>query len=105
MLGTPIGRLRIVSLLEGISFLLLVFVGMPLKYLAATPLPNKILGMSHGMLTIVFVGVLLSVWTDKKISSGLAIKTFLASLIPFGAFFIEMKLKALAEEPVPNSND
>ena len=95
MLKDSIGRLRLVSLLEGISYLLLVGIGMPLKYFYDTPLPNKVLGMGHGILTMVFVFVLLNAFTDKKISLGLAIQTFIASLIPFGAFYIESKLKKL----------
>lgn len=98
MLRTPIGRLRVVSLIEGISYLLLVFIGMPLKYGMGMPLPNKILGMSHGMLTIVFCFILLAVWSEKKISLSLALQTFIASLIPFGAFYIERKLKDLPQD-------
>ena len=98
MIRTPIGRLRIVSLIEGISFLLLVFIGMPLKYGMQMPMPNKVLGMGHGVLTIIFFFTLISVWADKKISISLAVQTFVASLIPFGAFYIEHKLKKIPQE-------
>jgi integral membrane protein len=97
MFRTPIGRLRIVSLVEGISYLLLVFIGMPLKYGMEMPMPNKILGMGHGILTIVFCFTLLSLWSEKKIPISLAIQTFIASLIPFGAFYIERKLKKIPQ--------
>ena len=99
LLKTPVGRLRVISMLEGISYLLLVFVGMPLKYSSlAMPMPNKVLGMGHGLLTMVFFFILVSVYGDRKISLSLAIKTFVASLIPFGAFFIERKLKEVPQE-------
>ena len=93
----PVQQLRLVSILEGISYLLLLGVGMPLKYYYSTPLPNKILGMGHGILTIVFVIVLLNAWSNKKIELGLALQTFVASLIPFGAFYMEGKLKKLQQ--------
>ena len=98
MIRTAIGRLRIASLIEGISYLLLVFIGMPLKYGMDMPMPNKVLGMGHGILTIIFVFALISAWGDKKISISLAIQTFIASLIPFGAFYIERKLKEIPQE-------
>ena len=98
MLKDTIGRLRMISLIEGISYLLLLGIGMPLKYYYSTPLPNKILGMGHGILTIVFVIALLNAWADRKIKLPLAIQTFVASLIPFGAFYIESKLKKIQTE-------
>ncbi|MGQ0439259.1 DUF3817 domain-containing protein, partial [Bacillus sp. B-TM1] len=48
MLSTPIGRLRAIGLVEGISFLLLLFVAMPLKYFAGFATAVKITGMAHG---------------------------------------------------------
>jgi len=98
MLKTPIGRLRIVSLVEGASFLLLVFIGMPLKYGMDLPMPNKVLGMGHGILTVIFFMVLVSAWADKKIAVSMAVQTFVASLIPFGAFYMERKLKTIPQD-------
>ena len=95
MLDATISRLRLISLIEGISYLLLISVGMPLKYMMQMPMPNKILGMGHGILTVLFVVILFQVWSNKKIATSLAIQTFIASLIPFGAFYIELKLKKL----------
>lgn len=98
MLRTTIGRLRIISLIEGVSFVLLIFIGMPLKYGMDIPTPNKILGMGHGLLTIIFFFALIAAWSDKKIANSMAIQTFIASLIPFGAFFMEKKLKKLPQQ-------
>ena len=98
MIRTSVGRLRIISLIEGISFILLIFIGMPLKYGMDMPTPNKILGMGHGILTIVFFFALISAWSDRKIASSLAVQTFVASLIPFGAFYMEQKLKKIPQE-------
>ena len=46
---------RIIALLEGLSFIFLVFLGMPLKYLHGNEILVKILGMPHGILFIVYV--------------------------------------------------
>ena len=96
MLDATISRLRLISIIEGISYLLLISVGMPLKYMMQMPMPNKILGTGHGVLTVLFVIILFQVWSNKKITTSLAIQTFIASLIPFGAFYIELKLKKLS---------
>ena len=96
MLEATISRLRLISLIEGASYLLLIFVGMPLKYVMQMPMPNKFLGMGHGILTVLFIVILVQVWSHKKISTSLAIQTFVASLIPFGAFYIELKLKKIS---------
>ena len=88
-------HLRWVSLTEGISYLLLVGIGMPLKYGLDIFVVNKILGMIHGVLTVVFVGVLMQVLRQKALSAQLSLGVFVASLIPFGAFVADRKLKQL----------
>tara|TARA_B100001989_G_C24415059_1_gene401062 strand:+ start:468 stop:791 length:324 start_codon:yes stop_codon:yes gene_type:complete len=90
-----INHLRVISLIEGISYLLLVGVGMPLKYQFGMGLPNKILGLSHGVLSVVFFLVLFVVWQQRKLTLKLSLQVFFASLIPFGAIWAEFKLKAL----------
>ena len=88
-----IKHLRMVSLIEGISFLLLLFIGMPLKYGMGILSVNKVLGMTHGLLTIVFCAVLFLIWEQKTLNSKWCVGVFIASLIPFGAFVAESKLK------------
>ena len=65
---------------------------MPLKYGLDILVVNKVLGMAHGALTIVFVLILAAVYANKKVSATLARFVFVASLIPFGAFVAEKKL-------------
>ena len=98
MLKTPIGRLRVVSLVEGISFLALLGIAMPLKYVAGDPFAVRWVGRVHGGLVILFCLALLHVmrahdWRVKK-----ALRPFLASLVPFGFLWIDRFLKV--EEPV-----
>ena len=90
-----LGALRLVSILEGISFLLLIFVGMPLKYITKTIENNNVLGMGHGVLTMIFCVILMLAWSKKNIDLKTSILVFIASMIPFGFLFAEKKLKAL----------
>ncbi len=90
---TDIGRLRLVAFLEGVSLLILVFVGMPLKYYLESPGFVKILGPIHGMLFIAFVILTIQVSISLKWNF---IKTTLwvliSSFIPFGTFYVDMKI-------------
>ena len=82
---------RIVSYLEGISYLLLLFVGVPLKYFGGNEILVKMLGMPHGILFIGYILLAFFIKPDFKWDN----KTFLiilaASVIPFGTFYIDKK--------------
>lgn len=93
-LSNPVGRLRICGMLEGISFLVLVLIAMPLKYVFDQPLAVRYAGMAHGVLFILFCLLILITWLDRKISLKHAALAFLASLLPFGPFLIDRKLAA-----------
>ena len=84
---------RIVALAEGISFLLLLGVAMPLKYLANMPAAVRIVGMLHGVLFVAFV--ILAWETMNKLNKKYSwfFIAFLASILPFGTFVVENKLK------------
>ncbi|WP_207534071.1 DUF3817 domain-containing protein [Desertivirga arenae] len=91
LIKTPLGRFRLVAFLEGLSYLLLGFT-MVLKYQYEMPLPNRIVGMAHGVLFVAYVFLLIQVsldyqWKFKKIALA-----FLASMIPFGTFYAEKKI-------------
>lgn len=95
---TSIGRLRVIGFWEGVSFLVLLIIAMPLKYLADEPGAVRVVGMAHGVLFILYVwaaiqAALEHAWTWKR--TGLVL---LASLLPAGPFVVEAKL--LREQPV-----
>lgn len=92
-------QLRYVALVEGVSYLLLLFVGMPLKYAFHIPQVNRVLGMMHGLLTLIFVAALLRAhferqWPFRR--TGLAL---FASLVPFGAVWLDRTLKEEITSP------
>lgn len=93
MFQTPIGRLRALALLEGTSFLLLLGVAMPLKYLADMPMAVKLVGWAHGLLFMGFLvaipsGLTAAGWPWRRAGT-----LVLASLLPFGPFVLDRSLR------------
>ena len=91
-MSSSLKMFRIVALLEGISFLALILVAMPLKYIYHMPLPNKIMGMIHGVLFIAFVFYLMQARSERKWPAGKTALAFLASLLPFGTFVLDARV-------------
>lgn len=90
---TPIGRLRGIAFIEGVSFLLLLGIAMPLKYLADFPGPVKIVGWIHGLFFVLYLLALADVslkrqWPRSRIAGAL-----LASVVPFGTFVLDARLR------------
>jgi integral membrane protein len=93
LLATPIGRLRIIAFVEGCSYLLLLFVAMPLKYLAGMPLAVKVVGALHGGLFLIFCAALVPAMRAARWSPWRAGLVFASSLVPFGTFLIDGSLR------------
>lgn len=94
MLSTALGRFRSISAIEGLSYLLLIFIAMPIKYIGGDPYPVKIFGMTHGVLFIFFMILLFDAKRKESWDTGFMFQLFVLSLIPFGAFLIERKVKS-----------
>lgn len=94
MLRSSIGRLRMAGMVEGVSFLLLLFVAMPLKYLAGRPEAVSVVGWVHGVLFVLFCLALLQAMLDHDWPVRKAILPMVAALLPFGPFIIDKRLKA-----------
>lgn len=88
-LSTPLGRFRLVSLLEGISYLILMGIGMPMKYMMGDPTMVQIFGRIHGGLFVVFVLAMVHALVARTLEPGRASTAFALSLVPFGAFVVE----------------
>tara|TARA_Y100001933_G_C18905099_1_gene524212 strand:+ start:277 stop:564 length:288 start_codon:yes stop_codon:yes gene_type:complete len=82
---------RLIALLEGLSFIFLVFLGMPLKYLYGNEMLVKILGMPHGILFIVYVLTAFLFKNKLKLNIKELLIVLIASVIPFGTFYIDYK--------------
>lgn len=93
MLNDLLGRLRLVGMLEGASYLLLLGVAMPLKYLAGMPATVRVVGMIHGVLFLTFVAAVLYVGVRLRWSAGRIFMALLASVVPFGPFALDARLR------------
>ncbi len=100
-LRSPLGRLRVVSLMEGVSYLLLLGIAMPLKYLAEQPEAVQVVGSLHGALTILFVLAVAHVWLARRWSIVRVAIALIASVIPFGAFALEASLRREDQTDAP----
>jgi integral membrane protein len=87
-------KFRLIGMIEGYSFLLLLFIAMPLKYFAGLPIAVKIVGMTHGILFILFCLLLVKAWQEAEWSFKENAIFFIASLVPFGTFFTDKKIKS-----------
>ena len=82
---------RLIALLEGLSFIFLVFLGMPLKYLYGNEMLVKILGMPHGILFIVYILTAFLFKNKLELNIKELLIVLIASVIPFGTFYIDYK--------------
>lgn len=80
-----------ISILEGLSFLLLLFIAMPLKYIWESPEMVQVVGMFHGILFVAYV--LGALYLFKPLNWNLKILAIVcvSSVLPFGPFYIEKK--------------
>lgn len=90
---------RATAILEGISYLALFGITMPLKYWADIPGPNKIVGYAHGALFIAFILLAVDVCYHKKWGFKRMLIFFIASLLPFATFYVEEKYLRQVTEP------
>lgn len=91
MQSPHIRRFRTVAITEGISFLLLLFIAMPLKYFADMPLAVKYTGWAHGVLFIAYWVAAVPLFTKLKWDPERIVGVGLASVLPFGTFVLEWK--------------
>ena len=90
---------RVTAVLEGISYLLLFALTMPLKYWAGITYPNKVVGYAHGGLFLLYILLAIVVWMERKWGFKQLFFLILASLLPFGTFYLdEYYLKPLSRQ-------
>ena len=93
-----IGKFRLIGFIEGISYLVLLFIAMPLKYAMGIAMATKIVGMIHGILFIIFIALMIEAAQKYSFSKKDNVIFFVASLIPFGTFFTDKRLNELEKE-------
>jgi integral membrane protein len=86
---------RFVAIAEGISFLILLGIAMPLKYYFGMPDAVKIMGMMHGVLFVSFIMLAFTVMPQIKKGYLWLLRSITLSVIPFGTFILDRELKNL----------
>lgn len=84
---------RKIAFWEGISFLVLLFIAMPLKYWAGMPKAVSMVGGAHGALFVAFAGLAIWVKEEYKMNFKWLVVAMLSSLVPFGTFAMEKRWK------------
>ncbi len=86
-------RFRQVAFLEGVSFLILLGIAMPLKYFADWPLAVRVVGMAHGVLFVAYVALVAALFVRRRWDLGQAAEAVVLSLLPFGTFVLERRIR------------
>ena len=86
-------RFRMIAIAEGVSFLILLLVAMPLKYVFHIPAAVKAFGWVHGALFISYIYLAFEVMTVFKKNTTWFAKAFVAAILPFGTFILDKQLK------------
>ena len=82
---------RIVSFFEGVSYLLLLFVAVPIKYFQGDVSYVKMLGMPHGVLFMLYLILAIMLFKPMKWSYKTLGIVLVASILPFGTFYVDKK--------------
>ena len=82
---------RIIALLEGLSYILLLFVAVPVKYSLGDPTYVKLLGMPHGILFVAYLGFAVYFKQEQNWSMKTLAVVLLGSVLPFGTFYVDHK--------------
>ncbi|MFD2170402.1 DUF3817 domain-containing protein [Tumebacillus lipolyticus] len=97
MLKTPIGRLRAIGWVEGVSFLVLLLIAMPMKYWMDIPGPVTVVGAIHGVLFILYILAVVQAAVVHKWSLKWIVGALIASSVPFGTFVLDARLRRKGE--------
>lgn len=100
LFNTRLGRFRLIAALEGISFLVLLGIAMPLKYIWHQPEMVRQVGLIHGLLFVLYI---LAILQNKIVLGWPAGKTALAmilSVVPFGTFYVTNRMIPKMESDV-----
>jgi integral membrane protein len=92
MPNTLVARFRSVAWIEGLSYLALLLIAMPLKYFADLPIAVRVVGMAHGVLFIVYAVLVALLLARGRFSFLRAAWAMLMSVVPFGTFVLDRQL-------------
>ena len=85
-------KFKLINKIEGISFLILIFIAMPMKYMFDIPMATKIVGMAHGLLVFAFIYQIIEAKKEANLTMKEVGLYTIMSLIPFGSFYTDKLL-------------
>lgn len=94
-MNNTLKNFRLLALIEGCSFLVLLLIAMPLKYYAGNTEIVPIIGMIHGLLFMAFMMLSLDISHKLNWSLPFWLLVFLSSIVPAGTFLMDLKLKKI----------
>ena len=104
MFDTKKDQFRFIAKLEGWSFLTLLFIAMPLKYILGIAIATKIVGMTHGALWIGYLWLQFEASKEENWGTKFNILALVMSVTPFGTMYLDKKLKQMNTKPALESN-
>ena len=90
---SQVSAFRMTGLAEGVSFLTLLCVAMPLKYFMGIPEAVRVVGLIHGILFLLYVGLLALLHVRQRWSFMFSLYALIASVIPFGTFVLDKHIR------------
>ena len=90
---SQIRAFRMTALAEGVSFLTLLCIAMPMKYFMGMPEVVRVAGSIHGALFVLYVGLLAILHVRQRWSFMFSLYALIASVIPFGTFMLDKHLR------------
>ena len=105
MMKTPLDRLRVIAHVEGLSYLSLLGIAMPLKYMADVESAVTVAGWLHGVLFILYIFAVADTMFSLRWSIKRGFMMFLASIIPFGNFYVDASVRRELAYATARNND
>lgn len=93
-MSSPLLRYRVMAYVVGVLLVVLVFIGMPLKYIGGVPQVVAVVGTAHGFLYMVYLVTALELAIRRRWSIGKILVVFAAGLVPFLTFYVERRVTA-----------
>jgi len=94
-------RYRVMAYIVGVLLVVLVFVGVPLKYFADTPQVVAVVGFTHGMLYLVYLATVLDLAVRRRWHLVKVLVVFAAGLVPFLTFYVEHRVVSAERSALP----
>ena len=85
------GLFRVIAFLEGVSYILLLFIAVPLKYWGNNDQYVQLLGMPHGLLFVAYLILTCLLLVTEKLNSKDFWIMIIASVLPLGTFYVDWK--------------